>query len=308
MPLSRIPSWRIPSWRIPTWRALRVGYERRRRALRRAMLEPILVGWPLLRGIVLNALAARGHLVLCDLGDVRFFVDPSDRVVGAWLMWHGGWQRREIATAVDLLRAAGRLKADGLFVDIGAHIGTHTIYALRTGQFRGAVAFEPEPRNARLLAMNVQENGVAEMVNVVRKAAGAVAGMGVLHLHPRNTGAHSIDVPPSIDGQSSLSVPMVRVEDELAALGVSPSDIGLVWIDVEAYEPQVLDGLAGLMAHAVPLTFEFTPSRYDNETKQRLVRLLTAHYSTVHSLGRGDAAAPVAALASREHTDDVLVR
>src|SRR5271165_7420092 len=137
------------------------------------MLEPVLVGWPVLREIVTNALAARGHLVLCELGDVRFFVDPSDRVVGAWLMWHGGWQRREIVAAVDLLRAAGRLHSDAVFVDVGAHIGTHTIYALRTGSFARAVAFEPEPRNARLLAMNIEANGFSEAVLVVRKAAGA---------------------------------------------------------------------------------------------------------------------------------------
>jgi len=93
----------------------------------------------------------------------------------------------------------------------------------------------------------------------------------------------------------------------LAALGISPSEVGLVWVDVEGYEPQVLDGLAGLMARSVPLTFEFTPSRYSAETKQRLVQLLVRHYSTVYSLGRRDAAAPIGTLASREHTDDVLV-
>ena len=96
------------------------------------MLEPLLVGWPVLRQVVTNALAARGHLVLCELGDVRFFVDPGDRVVGAWLMWHGGWQRREIDAAVEALLAAGRLQPGAAFIDIGAHIGTHTVYALRT--------------------------------------------------------------------------------------------------------------------------------------------------------------------------------
>src|SRR5262245_39744721 len=70
----------------PTWREIKGAYGRRRRALRQAMLEPLLVGWPVLRDVVMNALAARGHLVLCELGDVRFFVDPSDRVVGAWLL------------------------------------------------------------------------------------------------------------------------------------------------------------------------------------------------------------------------------
>ena len=291
----------------PTWQRIRAVYGRRRRALRQAMLEPLLVGWPVLRQVVTSALSARGHLVLCELGDVRFFVDPGDRVVGAWLMWHGGWQRREIDAAVEVLLAAGRLQPGAAFIDIGAHIGTHTIYALRTGRFERAVAFEPEPRNARLLAMNLDANGVSERVVVVRKAAGAAAGTATLHLHPRNTGAHAIDVPPSVDGEASVAVPVVRVEDELQALGVLPETVALIWVDVEGYEPQVLAGLAGLIARSVPLAFEFTPSRYSPDVKQRLARLLARHYTTVHSLGRRDATAPVGTLASRTHTDDVLV-
>jgi len=291
----------------PTWQRIRAVYGRRRRALRQAMLEPLLVGWPVLRQVVTSALSARGHLVLCELGDVRFFVDPGDRVVGAWLMWHGGWQRREIDAAVEVLLAAGRLQPGAAFIDIGAHIGTHTIYALRTGRFERAVAFEPEPRNARLLAMNLDANGVSERVVVVRKAAGAAAGTATLHLHPRNTGAHAIDVPPSVDGEACVAVPVVRVEDELQALGVLPDTVALIWVDVEGYEPQVLAGLAGLIARSVPLAFEFTPSRYSPDVKQRLARLLARHYTTVHSLGRRDATAPVGTLASRMHTDDVLV-
>src|SRR5215472_13042741 len=278
---------------MPTWREIRGAYGRRRRALRQAMLEPVLVGRPVLRDVVMNALAARGHLVLCELGDVRFFVDPSDRVVGAWLMWHGGWQRREIDAAVDVLSAAQRLPANAVFVDVGAHIGTHTIYALRTRRFARAVAFEPAPRNADLLARNLEANGLFHAAVIVPKAAGAAAGTALLHLHPRNTGAHAIGEPPSVDGQARLDVPVETV--------------GLAWVDVEGYEPQVLDGLAKLMARSVPITFEFTPSRYGAESKQRLVARLAQHYATVHSLGRLDPPAPVGALASREHTDDVLV-
>src|SRR6516225_8996902 len=187
--------------KIPSWQDIRAKYERRRRALRQAMLEPILVGWPVLRQVVMNALSARGHLVLCELGDVRFFVDPRDRVVGAWLMWHGGWQRREIDAAVDVLSAAQRLPANAVFVDVGAHIGTHTVYALRTWRFARAIAFEPEPRNADLLVRNLEANGLSQAAVIVPKAAGAAPGVAVLHLHPRNTGAHAIGEPPSVDGQ-----------------------------------------------------------------------------------------------------------
>jgi FkbM family methyltransferase len=245
--------------------------------------------------------------VFCDLGDVRFFVDPSDRVVGTWLMWHGGWQRREIDTAVEVLSAARRLRPDGVFVDIGAHIGTHTVYALRTGRFARAIAFEPEPRNARLLAKNLEINGLAHAAVIVAKAAGAAAGNAELHLHPRNTGAHSLGEPPSVDGTGSLRVPVVPVDDELERLGVAPEDVALAWIDVEGYEPQVLDGLAKLTARAVPIGFEFTPQRYSGASKARLVERLAQQYTTVHSLGRQEGSAPVTTLAAREHTDDVLV-
>jgi hypothetical protein len=88
------------------WQAVRAAYGRGRRALRRQLLEPILVGWPVLREIVTNSLATRGHLVLCELGDVRFFVDPSDRVVGSWLMWHGGWRNRPGGRNPGCIRAA----------------------------------------------------------------------------------------------------------------------------------------------------------------------------------------------------------
>ena len=124
------------------------------------------------------------------------------RVVGSWLIWHGGWQRREIITAVELLSAAGRLSRDTVFVDVGAHIGTHTVYALRTGRFARAVAFEPAPRNARLLAMNLELNGLAgTAVGRIRKAAGADHRYG---------------------GAASASAQQRSTFDRLAAIGRRP--------------------------------------------------------------------------------------
>jgi FkbM family methyltransferase len=293
---------------MPAWREIKGAYGRRRRALRRAMLEPLLVGWPVLRDTVMHALAARGQLVFCQLGDVRFFVDPSDRVVGAWLMWHGEYQRREIDQAVAVLAASGRLAADAVFVDVGANIGTHTVYALKTGRFTRAVAFEPEPRNASLLAMNIEANGFANAVTVIPKAAGEVAGTAVLHLHPRNKGAHALGAPPSDDGRERLDVAVVRVEDSLAELGLPAERLGLIWIDVEGHEPQVLRGLAALVAHRVPIAFEYAPRRYGDDARRDLVRLLAAHYSTLHSLnGPPDQRLPIGALATMEDMDDILV-
>ena len=108
-----------------------------------------------------------------------------------------------------------------MFVDVGANIGTHTVYALRTGRFGRAVAFEPEPKNARLLRMNIEANGLADAVTVIAKAAGEREGSATLYLHPRNKGAHAIGTPPSDDGLERIDVPVVRVENALGELGVT---------------------------------------------------------------------------------------
>ncbi len=293
---------------MPTWREIKGAYGRGRRALRQRMLEPLLVGRPVLRDTVMHALAARGHLVFCDLGDARFFVDPSDRVVGAWAMWHGGWQRREIDQAVAVLAANGRLPAGAVFVDVGANIGTHTVYALRTGRFARAVAFEPEPKNARLLAMNVEANGLTNAVTVVAKAVGEAAGSATLHLHPRNKGAHAIGVPPSDDGIERITVPVVRLDEALGEIAPASEQLGLIWIDAEGYEPQIIRGLGRLLESRVPLAFEFAPRRYHADAKRDLVRLLAANYSAMHSLNASpDHRAPIAALADMTDMDDVLV-
>src|SRR5260370_38861030 len=94
---------------------------------------------------------------------------------------------------------------------------------------------------------------------IVAKAAGAAPGSAVLHLHPRNTGAHAIGAPPSLDGTDRLEVPLVRVDDELERLGAAPERAAVLWGDVEGDAPQVLDAPAGLLARPEPVAFQFHP-------------------------------------------------
>ncbi len=293
-------------WQASTWRHIKGAYGRRRRALRRAILEPLLVDNPVLRDTVMNALADRGQLVFCQNDDVSFFVDPSDRVVGAWLMWHGGYQRREIDQAISVLAQNMRLSADAVFVDIGANIGTHTVYALRSGRFTRAVAFEPEPKNARLLAMNMEANRLTDIVKIIPKAAGEAVGTATLYLHPRNKGGHALGQSPTVDGQERCEVPVVRVEDVLAECGVEER-VGLLWIDVEGHELHVMRGLERLLARGVPIAFEHAPKRHSDESKREMTALLSTSYTQMRSLSDLNRSLPIAALLTMQKQDDILL-
>ena len=84
------------------------AYGRRRRALRQATAR---AGPGRLAGAARHGHATRwpraASSCCASSATYDFFVDPADRVVGAWLMWHGEWQRHEIDQAVAVLAASG---------------------------------------------------------------------------------------------------------------------------------------------------------------------------------------------------------
>jgi FkbM family methyltransferase len=298
---------RIECVEFPGLARARGAIGRFRREMRRRMLEPIVLRNRSLRETVLNALSARGHLVYCQQPEGHFFVDPADRVVGHWLMWREGWQRQDVARITEILAAAGRLPAEAVFIDAGANIGTHTIYALQTGRFARALACEPEPKNQRLLEMNMTANGLSARVRLIPKALGAQPGTATLHLHPRNKGGHSLRWNPSYDGQATVDVPVVRLDALLHDEGIAPETIGVVWIDTEGFEPQVVEGLGDYLGR-VPLAIEYAPKRYAPADAARLRELLQQHYKALYLLDRDQPAAqPMSALATVTGITDMLV-
>lgn len=149
-------------------------------------------------------------------------------------------------------------RSSGVFIDVGANIGTQTLYALKFGGFESAICFEPVPKNARLLRLNMHLNGLSEKVTVIEAAAGSSKGSASLSLNAFNRGAHSL----VRDNQGErIQVDVVVVEEELATLGISPEEIGLAWIDVEGFEAEVIKGWPSLKG--VPLALECSPSTPD---------------------------------------------
>lgn len=292
-------------------RAILGAFNRWRREARRRVLEVVLFSTRSFHEAIFNVLARRGHLIYCDNPGGKFFVDPSDRAIGGHLIWKGDFQLAEFEQAVGLLRDRGGDRAGDLarkiFIDVGANIGTQTVYALNHGWFARAISFEPEPRNRRLLKLNIAANHLDDRVTVFGAAVGAAAGSAALHLHPRNKGAHSIAIIPTHDSSETVEVEVKALGETLAGLGLSAGDVGLIWIDAEGAEPDVVDGMVDLLGR-VPLVLEYTPDRYDAERRARLARHLKENYKAFHRLGSADARSePIAALDSIAGRTDILV-
>ena len=80
----------------------------------------------------------------------------------------------------------------GIFVDIGANLGWHSIHAARQQAVEIVVAFEPDAFNGWLLDRNLSLNGIDNLV-VNTCAVGVQQGLTRLYRYKSsNTGRHSV--------------------------------------------------------------------------------------------------------------------
>ncbi|MGH6816768.1 MAG: FkbM family methyltransferase [Hyphomicrobiaceae bacterium] len=201
------------------------------------------------------AASALGYV---EFDDHRLFVDPRDDKIAFRLLRGRPWQRDILDTAVAVLQTAGALRSGRWFVDVGANIGTQTIYALKSGAFAHALAVEAEAGNFRLLQRNVAANALERHVRPVNAAASHSRRDVVLTLNRKNFGGHSLEPDRIKRPSSTATVRALPLDDILVAEDIAVSDMGLVWIDVEGHETAVLQGMQRLRAAAVPIVFEHT--------------------------------------------------
>src|SRR5262245_3571101 len=100
----------------------------------------------------------------------------EDFFIAGVLQWDVAWEREVLRGVRSHLPAEGPCN----IIDVGAHVGTHTIPYARWALGRGVVsAFEPQEVMADLLCRNVEANGCSANVEVFRIAAGHVDGVEV---------------------------------------------------------------------------------------------------------------------------------
>lgn len=217
-----------------------------------------------LRQLQYAVLHRTSPVLAAPFGAGELLVDSRDREIGRTVFVTGGYERWHMRAAVEHLCSMGRDPAGRLFVDVGANIGTSTVDALVHFGFGRAVCFEPAVRNARLLRANLAWNGLDERAVVHQIALSDIEGTGVLLHSPTNSGDHRFST-----GRTSAPAPAGGGLEEPAACRrldafveegvIDPSDVGLVWIDAQGHEPNILHGARRLLDAKVPVVLEYCP-------------------------------------------------
>ncbi|WP_135468139.1 FkbM family methyltransferase [Crenalkalicoccus roseus] len=192
------------------------------------------------------------------LGRYKMYVDLRDTGFVPHLMFEGYWEY----WLTDFMWR--NVRPGQVALDLGANHGYYTILLADLVGAEGAVhAFEPNPRLAELLRLNVSVNG---FWHVARVHAAAVADRaGVLpFLVPLRDPKNACLVEP---GQAARELdPALFARHEVPALTLDeavPGRADFVKIDVEGAEEAVWRGMQRLIARSpgIGILMEFNPHR-----------------------------------------------
>jgi len=178
---------------------------------------------------------------------------------------------------LDLLESTfGRLHS-GIVIDVGAHIGTHTLWFAGIMNKR-VVCFEPFPQNWERLIKNIrlQNSAIRSRITPRNVAVGAHSGFVRMALDtPNNTGMARVVKDSHHD---SVKVAQVTIDSQ------NLRDVGLIKIDVEGKEMEVLQGAEKTIAEYGPLLYV---EARDDEAEAALLEWAHSHgYGAFGVFGR----------------------
>jgi len=133
------------------------------------------------------------------------------------------------------------IKPSTAVLDIGANIGYFTAHMSTLVGVAGVVhAFEPEPRNFALLERNRLTNKL-DNVTIHHMALGNRTGIARLYISKFNGGLHRL-YESFCCSDTAVEVPIRRLDSIF-----KPGQLSVIKIDVEGFEPFVLEGARSLI-------------------------------------------------------------
>ncbi len=194
-----------------------------------------------------------------------YWVFRKDTVIGKSLRVTGEFDFFKLTAAMSKLG----LKSGELLIDVGANVGSISIPAVSRKLFARAITFEPDPKNFEVLQSNIILNKLSREIEASPLALGARDAIIKLLHNYENPGASRIITEPSAPS-TSHTVQVIMLDEFLMKMP-SPT---MIFMDVEGYEVNVLEGSKKTIELGVPVVMEFSPRQISSQsTKGELIQI-----------------------------------
>lgn len=197
--------------------------------------------------------------------------DSKDKKTGRILHVYRNHEFDEMMAIANYLRDKGMLARNGTgtVVDVGGYIGMSSTAFLLEKIFSKSLAFEPSPKNFRLLKKNIADNHLEGSLQAFNAALSDQNGVLSFELSKTNYGDHRVRNNTADDKghfdedqREVIEVQALRFDDFLENhQEINRNDIQLIWMDIQGHECKFLAGARQfLTSHQnVPVIMEFWP-------------------------------------------------
>jgi len=211
----------------------------------------------------------RVELAHAETGPMLFL--GNDRIIGRNLRDNGSFEQEVISEVTEFLKNKYSFQSEQ-FVDIGANIGTHLIYALKMAGFKQGFAVEMEEDNFSLLQCNVILNDLPSKAKLFQVALSDEIGESLIELAEDNFGDHRVRVRSDSaqpqcgeDSRRTKAVSSTTLRQLVQNGDITINHNFLIWVDTQGHEGQVLSGGSTVLRSTDQpfLVIEFWPYAID---------------------------------------------
>lgn len=197
-------------------------------------------------------------LLIHDIDGHRIFLDTNDLHMSIHMLENGVWepQIRKIICA--------SLNKDGVYVDVGANIGLHAVYAAGLVGSKGKVyAIEPNNQVYNILKTNMDINGFfdrAVLYNIAISNANENSKLYIYNGHAGGSGLGK-EVKYKTDYIEQ------KVSTSTLDLVLEGQKVDVLKIDVEGFEANVIGGALSVLASNPDITIimEWHPKEMEDK-------------------------------------------
>lgn len=224
------------------------------------------------------------YYAMCVQG-CTYFYHHGDQIIPSYMIATGQTFSEENMLAfvrlADSLFYHGQPPKDGVFLEIGANIGTTTVYMKKKCKPElKFLTFEPVEDNARLLLANCAINGILPDVTVVHAAlSDENRSQATIYVNAENRGGSGLVEVWEGDGPLEETCTLT-LDSYLRRQPAGP--IRYAWIDTEGHEYRVLRGAREtFLQRRIPTVLEYNQGVYrDTGVYEDMLALLGELFSS----------------------------
>ena len=200
------------------------------------------------------------------------FVLKNNEEISKRIFINGEFDYQILKKALSYLKKTKRK----YFVDVGAHVGTTLIPAIKNNLFSSYVAFEPSSDNFRLLTANININKIEKKGEIHNLALSRRISKGYLKKFEKNNSGDYRLTKNKTSEKTLLNI----LDNFTKKMNKKNS---LIFIDAQGHEPEIFIGGKKTLKKKIPIVFEIMPSIMNLKNPNILFDLIK-HYNYLTDL------------------------